>query len=219
MKSYVEARAIVPFPEVKGERVYMREFRPCVGLPADLRQWQPTVDAMLRGVETDGVAYLMVDQGFARAGETLRRPGVHVDGYWMPEAGRHGHRSPLGAHGEPYRSHREPPQPGHGTPSSGHRAPPVGHGNPGRHGLSADRREAIILASDVTGCAAYVGEYDPHYGAGNDASAVDLSGLRRLEMVAGRAWIGNMAFLHESLPMGVDCYRTVVRLNVPGCGP
>jgi hypothetical protein len=212
MKSYIEARAIVPFPEVKGERVYMREFRPCVGLPADLRQWQPTVDAMMRGVETDGVAYLMVDQGFVRTGETLRRAGVHVDGYWMPEAGRHGHRSPLGAHGEPRPTHGTPQAPGHGTP-------PAGHGNPGRHGLSADRREAIILASDVTGCAAYMGDYRPEFGAGNDASAVDLSGLSRIEMTAGRAWLGNMAFLHESLPVPVDCYRTVVRLNVPNCGP
>lgn len=211
MKSYVEARAEVSFPDIKGDRVYMREFYPSRGLPIDLRRWQPTVDAMLQGVETDGVAYLMVDQGFVRAGGMLRRGGVHVDGYWMPEAGRHGHRSPLGAHGDPYQSHKAPPAPTHGNPG--------GHGSPGKHGISEDYREAIILASDVTGCAAYIGDYRPAFGAGNDASDVDLSSLSRVEMTAGRAWLGNMAFLHESLPMAADCYRTVVRLNVPNCGP
>lgn len=47
MKSIVQPRGNVQFPEFTRERVYMREFKKKEGLPFDLRRWQPTVDAML----------------------------------------------------------------------------------------------------------------------------------------------------------------------------
>lgn len=89
--SVVEPRGVVAFPEYTGERVYMREFFQREGLPADLARWQPTVDAMLEGVDAPGPIYLMIDQAAVRAGKPHRRPGVHIDGYWMPEIQAHKH--------------------------------------------------------------------------------------------------------------------------------
>lgn len=74
----------VSFPEWTGERVYMVPFRPAYGLPAKLARWQPTVDQMLQGIDAPGDVYLMVDQSVVKAGEPQRRPGVHIDGNWVP---------------------------------------------------------------------------------------------------------------------------------------
>ncbi len=90
MESVLTMRGKVPFPEFTGERIYMVPFRKRAGLSSNLRRWQPTVDAMLDGIPAD-LAYLMVDQGCVAAGGTLRRPGVHMDGYWLGAQGRHGH--------------------------------------------------------------------------------------------------------------------------------
>jgi hypothetical protein len=92
--STVQQRGRVTFPEFTGERVYMREFTKAAGLPPNLARWQPTVDAMLDGVDAPGSIFLMVDQSPVRAGAAQRRPGLHVDGYWNAADARHG-----GGHG------------------------------------------------------------------------------------------------------------------------
>lgn len=99
--SYVEKRSNVSFPEFKNEKVYMVPFYKKEGLPFNLKHWQKTVDAMLEGVETENVIYLMVDQGIVRANTFHRRPGVHIDGYWNPNFNGHGgHRIEMeGSHG------------------------------------------------------------------------------------------------------------------------
>ena len=53
----------VSFPAWNGERVYMRPFTKRDGLPFDLARWQPTVDQMLQGIDTDSEIYLMIDEG------------------------------------------------------------------------------------------------------------------------------------------------------------
>lgn len=92
--SIVQPRGAVEFPAFTGERIYMREFRKQRGLPSDLMRWQPTVDAMLEGIDVDGPIYLMIDQSVVLAGMAQRRPGMHIDGYWIPEMYAHG-----GGHG------------------------------------------------------------------------------------------------------------------------
>lgn len=87
--SNVQQRGRVTFPEFTGERVYMRRFTKAAGLPPDLARWQPTVDAMLDGVNAPGSIFLMVDQSPVRAGMAQRRPGLHVDGYWNADSARH----------------------------------------------------------------------------------------------------------------------------------
>lgn len=90
--STVQKRGSVVFPAFTGERVYMREFNRKDGLPPDLARWQPTVDAMLDGIEAPRRIFLMVDQAEVSASSMHRRGGVHVDGYWQAEMGDHGHR-------------------------------------------------------------------------------------------------------------------------------
>lgn len=181
----------VTFPDFIGERVHMREFTREAGLPADLRRWQDTVDAMLDGVEADGPIYLMIDQAPVLASSTHRRPGLHVDGYWHPAqsdsaAGRH-----TGVH------------------TGSH-----------RHVHFGSSAEGLILASNVLGCAAYVGAYEGVPGEGGDCDHVDTGGLMKVDLEPGRVWAGHtLNMLHESLPVARDCMRTVFRLNVPGWIP
>jgi hypothetical protein len=203
----------------------MHAFDPKRPLSDHLTRWQPTVDAMLDGVRAPGVVYLMVDQAAVRAGSAHRRPGVHVDMYWHAGASCHGGG---GGHGAWPPSHRS-------TPST-HRPRPVGrhiweqpwarpggrHGNHGRHGGhgAGAHAEALIVAADVLGCAAYVGSYDAQPGGGGDCAHIDVSSLDRVELAPGYAWAGHtMHMLHESLPVSRDCLRTLVRLNVPGWAP
>ena len=191
MQSIIQERSPVTFPRFSGERVYMRPFLQSEGLPFDLSRWQPTVDAMLYGIATDGPIYLMIDQGMVRAGVTHRRPGVHIDGYWNPETGNHDDRQPAHFHGG-YMSQRHITE------------------------LSKTRHEAILLASDISACRGFIGEYDGIIGEGGDCSTFDLSSLEIVNFKSDRCYAGNVTALHESLPVPHDCLRTLVRLNVPG---
>lgn len=193
--SEMQERSRVQFPLFAGERHYMIPFFQSEGLPEHIKHWQPTVDAMLEGVETYAPIYFMADQSFVPAGQTQRRPGVHVDGYWRPGLSAHG--------GWP------PSLRGRG-----------GHG--GRHMAGGwdvvdfSEPEALILASNVSAARAFLGDYDGLIGEGGDGSKIDLSDLRLMHMQKNVAYCGTVATLHESLPVRVDCHRTLVRLNCPG---
>lgn len=190
--STLQHRGSVTFPAFLAERVYMREFRKAQGLPLDLIRWQPTVDAMLEGVDTDGPIYLMIDQGIVKAGTSQRRPGVHIDGYWNPSLNAHGGGG------------------GHvGTWDS----------TPGWLHCDFAKPEALILASDVSASRALTGEFTGTPGDGGDFSHLDLSGLSPRVLEAGQVYAGNVTMLHESLPVQQDTPRTLVRLSVPGWEP
>ena len=66
MLSEVRMIGRVPFPAHTGERIYMLPFERT--LPGEYVRWQPTVDAMLTGLDGEGPCYLMVDQGVIDAG-------------------------------------------------------------------------------------------------------------------------------------------------------
>lgn len=206
MKSIAQERGTVPFAPYMAERHYMIPFTQRAGLPSAVRHWQPTVDAMLDGIRTDGKVYLMVDQGLVPAGSALRRPGLHVDGHWLEAlyAHRHqeGHRSvpsdrPSREREERDRSHRAPQ----------HMHSPLHYA------------ESVLLASDVTGCEGFVGEYDDAVGPGGEAEHIDVSDMQQVLFHAGRCWAGNVMMLHRSLPMPRPTLRTLVRLNVQGWEP
>lgn len=192
-QSIVQQRGQVPFASYSGERVYMREFTKRQGLPIDLTRWQSTVDAMLDGVDADGPIYLMIDQGMVRAGSSQRRPGVHIDGYWIPSIQAHGGRHMTGVWDN----------------GSGGRWKTCNFSHP----------EAIILASSVTAARAFAGEFDGAPSEGGDCAHINTTGLRETVLKSGFAYAGNVTMLHESLPVTADCLRTVVRLNVPGWSP
>jgi len=182
MKSELKERGQVTFPEHTGERIYMVPFTKAQGLPKEYARWQPTVDAMLADIHTDGPIYLMVDQGEVSPNKSHRRPRPHIDGNWIPEKNCHST----------------------GSGSGGHKT---------KRGSLYD--EAVILASDVSASCAYVGEFNGEFGEGGDCSHLDLSGLNRVQLQAGRAYSGNVTMIHESLPVNFTAKRTLVRLNVP----
>lgn len=213
LQSVIETRGPVRFPAYAGERVYMHPFHKRAGLPTALSHWQPTIDAMLDGIETNGPVYLMVDQSPVRAGVTHRRAGVHVDGYWVAGVGHDGgHRTAPGMHS---------PHPKLSAARGEHGTRPPTHksGSTVWSAATFNETEAIILASSLSAARGFVGEYVGPVGEMGDCAEVDVSGLDTLEMVAGRVYAGNVCCLHESLPVAADCLRTVVRLNVPGWTP
>lgn len=230
--SYVEARASVSFPEFRGERHYMIPFFQQKGLSAELKHWQPTVDAMLEGVRTELPIYLMVDQKFVAAGTAHRRPGIHVDGYWDDGHGSGtGHR-PINL-SDVMLAHGPEPRPGHNSVISCHVPNPPGHksiqmsghtpthwsNNNGWADAALDAPEAIILATDITSAIAYRGKWSGTIGDMGDCNHIDVSRMEHVIMQANTVFAGNAAMLHESTPVFHDCFRTVVRLNVPGYSP
>lgn len=198
LQSIVEQRGNVTFPEHTFERVYMLPFFKKEGLPRSLERWQPTIDSMLDGVDTDDVIYVMIDQGIVTPDKTHRRGGMHIDGYWKPS---------LSAHNIPawgYNPEGRWKQYGHSTHITASSEWP---------------KEGIILASDVSACKALSGEYEDNIGIGGDCSHLNLSALTEHVLQANKVYAGNVTMLHESIPSKVECKRTLVRLNVPGWSP
>lgn len=217
LKSIVKELGQVEFPAFTGERVYMLEIFKDKPLPEPLARWEPTVAQMLLGVDTDGPVYLMIDQKVVKATETHRRPGMHIDGFWMPEhrahgpghiimkenrSGRYGGpqywQSPRGVVAEANGIHNTRPPPSHVTNET------------------IWPNETIILASDVSACRALVGDWEGKIGVGGDVSHLSFPNLKEIQLKANIAYAGNVTFVHESLPVPQDVCRTVVRLNVPG---
>ena len=213
-RSIIETRGNVAFPSFEGERVYMRPFLKAAGLPEDLARWQPTVDAMLEGIDTDQPVYIMIDQSLVRAGSTQRRPGLHIDGYWDPGVTAYGshiamaHRSRPSHRGTPYRE-----------PIHRSRQPHHACGDASWQSADFSAPEGIILASNVSAARGFVGSYEGAIGDMGDCAHIDISNLDVLPMQSGCVYAGNVNCLHESLPVAATCERTLVRLNVPGWSP
>jgi hypothetical protein len=208
IESILQQRGEVQFPEHTGERIYMLPFLQKQGLPKEFGRWQPTVDQMMSGIHTDLPVYLMVDQGTVGPDRSHRRPGVHVDGYWRAEGRHTGHRSTASSHmvdaGD--------------WDGGGWGGEELAVGN--WDVIDFSHPEAIILASDVSACAAYLGQYDEQrIGQGGDASKIILDSLNRVELGSNVVWAGNVGLLHESLVYPETVNRTLVRLSVPGWTP
>ena len=205
----MQRRGRVGFPEFTGERVYMQAFTLKGGLPLSLRRWQDTVDAMLDGVCAPDRIFIMIDQGYVSTGSAHRRPGVHVDGAWIPEAGIHGnHQHGMGRWGEVGADSTLPCE-------------SITAGRHGYHGHShSEVSEGLILASDRMGCKAYLGEYRGCPGEDGDCSHMDVSRMDEVFLEPGVCFAGDARYLlHESVPAISDGCRTLVRLNVEGWAP
>lgn len=213
LQSELYVGASVPFPSFEPERVYMRKFFKQEGLPEDLSKWQPTVDRMLMDYDGNDPIFIMIDCATVLAGQTHRRKGMHIDGYWN-EGGHGGHT--ISAHGD-----RQS-----GRWGSRHSSIPPSHGGR-RHSAGAsswkdatfEHPEAIILASNIAACVGYRGEFEGPIGDGGDCSHVDLSSLERVDMEPFTTYLGNVTCLHASMPVTENCDRQLVRLNVHNWTP
>lgn len=192
-RSVVQKRGPVVFPEFRGDRFYMVPFTQRDGLPEYMSHWQTTVDDMLSGIEVSGVAYIMVQQKIVPAGMPQRRPGVHVDGYWVQSARRHG-----GGGRHVFNGGRD-------------------NDNRWRH-VDFSRPEALLLASDRTGSRAFVGVWTGPVAAGGCLAEADLSKTETVALEGGHCYAGNVTMAHESTPFGGGP-RTLVRISVPGWCP
>ena len=74
--------------------------------------------------------------------------------------------------------------------------------------------ESIILASNISACMGYVGDWQGTIADGGDVSNCDLSKLIEVPLEANIAYRGNVGFVHETLVVAQDVERTVVRLNL-----
>jgi hypothetical protein len=215
LKSEYREIGNVSFPEFTGERVYMRPFKKKGGLPSDLKRWQPTVEAMLKDINTNEEIYIMIDQGVVKAGSTHRRCGPHIDGHWC---------SDIVSHGGSYPRHTSYPE----KPSKPEKDIPPVHRGTGKHGLIKVENtpgfwnvknfgdEALILASNISACYGYIGEIEGNPKDDGDCSHLDLSEMKKVKLKPNTVYSGNVTFIHESIPVDLDCNRTLVRLNVPG---
>lgn len=80
--STIENRGRVTLPPFRGIRIMMMPFHihdPEHSLPDELTEWFHILRQMGKDAPR-GVGYLTLDEALVRAGETHRRPGLHVDG-------------------------------------------------------------------------------------------------------------------------------------------
>lgn len=203
MLSTIRVGETITFPPFADERHYMVPFDIATGLPSHLAHWQETVDTMLSGVG-GRVAYLMIDQARVLPGCLHRRGGPHVDGNWIEGIRTHGGSGNGPGHVHPGTTTPSPPKPDPG-PHHSHRG----------HAHLSYRPEAIILASDIEGCRAYVGSFHGEPKDDGDCSHLDFSNAVAIAMRAGVAYVGNVTMVHESLQIAAGGRRTLVRLNVP----
>jgi hypothetical protein len=84
MQSKIEDFGPIELPAYTGVRVMMMPFLmedPTGTLPESLAGYRPALERVCAlASPKSGVGYLTIDEALVRAGETHRRPGLHVDG-------------------------------------------------------------------------------------------------------------------------------------------
>lgn len=196
-ESFIREGQKVTFPRWQGDRHYMLPFTTASGLPKSAERFQDIVDQMMLSVcvSRSQVCHLMVDEKYVAPGDCHRRPGLHVDGYWIAGLRCHG-----GKH----------------SPVPQHHSPSPEEPKPKKNKKKAT--EAILLASSYTAARAFVGNYERDFIAdwrGGDCSELGLGGLKEVTMRAGVTYLMDVFTLHESLPMDKAVLRSVLRINVP----
>lgn len=170
-------------------------------LPSFLGEWTDAIlslDCTFDGLDGT-LAYVTIDQKRLQAGETLRRPGVHVDSEVLPFA----HPNAPGPHGHRFKSgHPNGPGPSHPTPWTPLQ-PAFTHG--------------MVVASNAYGCDAWLGEFEGTPGpTGDCAHLVDqCTDDKRIALKPNWAYWMNGSCVHESLPMTEPTIRQWLRVTIP----
>lgn len=203
-RSRFELRGIrAPLPRFAGTRVLLMPIihGDRTSLPDELAAYGPLVEDFAKAAPAyhGQVVYLTIDEKFVRAGQTHRRRGLHVDGFYLTEEG--GRRS--------------------GTWGGG-------GGAWGGASVLGDGGTGLLTVSDVAGCRAWGQEFAGVPAPEGDCEHFrPQCRLDRQETLApgGIYWLGPLC-VHESLPMEKDTRRTFVRLSLPskaewyeGCTP
>ena len=203
-----EVRAIdaVEFPDFDPDtRVIMMPFLFGVraSLPAMLDEWGDLITSLTAPYteECGKVGYVSIDQKLLRPGETLRRPGKHMDG------------SPIVAD-----AHPGSPRPG--PPWAPGTMPEITAWAPSGPPTWASHRGGMIMASSTYGCDTWVGEFTgvPGIDGECDHLAEQCTEEKRVPLSAKVAYWANGTCVHESLPMLVQTERQWIRISFPSDG-
>ena len=84
----------VVLPLYRGVRILHMPvvFGDAASLPNDLLYWRPLLALAAKKMPEHAgkVVYLTIDEKEVKSGQTQRRPGLHVDGYWQTEDSANG---------------------------------------------------------------------------------------------------------------------------------
>jgi len=190
MQSMACVKGGIEIPLYTGERQTIPfDLQTLAGLPAEFVDMAKT---MLADIVATGIGFFTIHGRTLKAGETLRRPGAHIDGSYDQAVFDWG-----GGGGSGWKVDQDGPA----LTTAEHE----------RLYLAASG--GIILASNYEACNGYVGEIDGQPGVGGDCTHLELPEpflLRR-----NTVYYGNNHFVHESLPMREAVHRVFVRINLP----
>lgn len=189
MKSEVKSIGYLNLPLIEGE-ISMIPFnsRTLTGLTGELKD---VAKKMLHKIPNlKGTAYFTIHGKKLKKGETLRRPGAHIDGNYEP------HLMDFG---------------GGGGWKTGDDGRPVGH--PIHERQFAKETGGIVLVSNYHACNGWVGDYQGIPEKGGDCTHFDLD--EPFQLMENTIYYGNNHFIHESLPMADDVHRVFARVTLP----
>lgn len=191
MKSMYKKLNQIHLPYFNGEES-MIEFNleTLEGLP---EQFKSIAKAMLQDVgQLVGMAFFTIHGKTLGCNEYQRRPAPHTDGNYCKvqkgwgQGGGNGWK--IGENGPAIDTKFHDDH--YNTPNGG-----------------------IILASSVSACNGWEGEFDGLPGVGGDCRHIELNEPTKLD--ANRVYYGNNHFIHESLPMPEFVHRVFARITLP----
>ena len=95
LRSHYRDLGNVRLPPSRDRQLYMHTFNTaCIRMPSGYEEFGPVAETLCRAAGYQGEAHLTVDEKIVQAGWSQRRPGAHVDGYYIVSQGRWGHPNP-----------------------------------------------------------------------------------------------------------------------------
>ena len=174
-------------------KIYMRPWGETFFNSDDDELWLDSISDVLGLVALEDPAdpfkcFIMVDNDFIEEGKYHRRPGVHIDGNWIPEMNAHR------------------PRPGWVHVGK--------HGNGGHIIDDSSKHQKLIMVSSEPYCKVYLGEYDGEIKEGGDCSEIDTSAMESMILEPNHVYMGDaMTLLHETLPATHTSNRALIRIN------
>ena len=171
----------------RGRQKYMHSFN--LAAPVMAEGFEDYLGPVLALCEaagaTEGIAHMTVDEKIVTAGMSQRRPRPHVDGRFMPSAGKWGHDGPGWLH----------------------YCNDIGAG--------PLRRMAVIVAASAPGCRAWRGVFDGVPASDGDLSHIASQLGEGEVLPAGVGYLLSPDCVHESMLMDKPTQRTFLRIALP----
>jgi len=193
IKSISKKLIEVSFPSFEGE-IKMLPFN-LSDLSSIPKQFLELVMSMINFLPVkEGIAYLTVDGKMIPAGSSHRRGGAHIDGNYIPEMCGWGSS---------------------GTGGNGWKVGENGRAlDSDTHKLSYNNPDGgMLIVSDYAGCKGWNGAFNGEPGIGGDCRHIELDKGFILE--PNTVYYGSSQFIHESLPLEKEVYRTMIRITLP----